>query len=114
MVAAYGVSEAGPAAEAAPELPLLRERFTVRTSLTKGELAQKAGPIELVIARYYMQYWPKQADHSQFAGDNLYLMKTTSHPGQLLFGEADQEAVGSMKKEVKRRLTQGTGESAGS
>jgi hypothetical protein len=114
LVAAYGASEAAPAADAAPELPLLRERFTVRPSLTKGELAQKAGPIELVIAREYMQYWPTQADRSQFVSDNLNLMKTTFHPGQLLFGVSDQEAVGSMKKEVKRRLTQGTGESAGS
>jgi hypothetical protein len=40
LVAAYGVSEVAPAAEAAPELPLLRERFNVRPSLTKGELAQ--------------------------------------------------------------------------
>ncbi len=60
----------------------------------------------------YMQYWPRQADHSRFASDNLYLMKTTFHPGQLLFGQADQEAVGTRKKEVKRRLTKGTRESA--
>jgi hypothetical protein len=56
-VAAYGVSEAAPAAEAAPELPLLQERFNMRPSLTKGILAQRAGPIELVIGRDYMQYW---------------------------------------------------------
>jgi hypothetical protein len=95
LVAAYGVSEAAPAAEAAPELPLLRERFNVRPSLTKRELAQRAGPIELVIGRDYMQYWPRQADRSRTAGDNLYLMKTTFffHSGQLLFGEADREAV---------------------
>ncbi len=60
LVAAYGASEAVPAAEATPELPLLRERFGVRPSLTKGELAQKAGPIELVIARVYRRYWPRQ------------------------------------------------------
>jgi hypothetical protein len=40
-------------------------------------------------------------------------MKTTFHPGQLLFGEANQEAVRFMKKEVKRS-TQRTKESAGS
>ncbi len=57
LVAAYGVSEVAPAVEAAPELPLLRERFNVRPSLTKKELAQRAGPIELVIGRDYMQYW---------------------------------------------------------
>jgi hypothetical protein len=34
LVAAYGVSEAAPATEAASELPLLRERFNVRPSLT--------------------------------------------------------------------------------
>ncbi len=56
----------------------------------------------------------RQADPSRTAGDNLYLMKTTFHPGQLLFGEADQEAVEAMKKEIKRRLTRGAGESAGS
>jgi hypothetical protein len=114
LVAAYGVSEAAPAAEAAPELPLLRERFGVRPTLTKGDLAQKASPIDLVIARDYRQYWPRLTDSSQFAGDNLYLMRTIFHPGQLLFGEAEPEAVGTMKKGVKRRLTQGTGESAGS
>jgi hypothetical protein len=46
LVAAYGVSEAAPAAEAAPELPLLRKRFNVRPSLPMGELAQRAGPID--------------------------------------------------------------------
>jgi hypothetical protein len=112
LVTAYGVSEAAPAADAAPELPLLLERFGVRPTLTKGELAQKASPIELLIAGDYRQYWPMQTDSSQFASDNLYLMRTIFHPGQLLFGEADPEAVGSMKKGVKRRLTQGMGESA--
>ncbi len=38
LVVAYGVSEAAPAAEAAQELPLLRERFNVRPSLTMGDL----------------------------------------------------------------------------
>ncbi len=43
-----------PAAAAAPELPLLRERFiNSRLTLTMGGLAQKEGPIELVIARDY-------------------------------------------------------------
>jgi hypothetical protein len=42
LVAAYGVKEVGPAAAAAPELPLLRERFIkTRPSLTMGGLAQK-------------------------------------------------------------------------
>ncbi len=67
-----------------PKLSLLRERFNVRPSLTKGELAQQAGPIELVIGRDYMQYWPRQADRSRAAGENLYLMKTLFHPRQLL------------------------------
>jgi hypothetical protein len=61
-----------------------------------------------------MQYWPRQANHSRAAGDNLYLMKTLFHPGQLLYGEADQEAAEIMRKEVRRRLTRGAGESAGS
>ncbi len=51
-----------------------------------GDLAQQARPIELVIGRDYMQYWPRVVDRSRTAGDNLYLMKT---PGQLLYGEAD-------------------------
>ncbi len=68
----------------------------------------------MVIARDYKQYWPRLTDSSCFAADDLHLMKTVFHPGQLLFGEADPEAVWTMKKGVKRRLTQGTGESAGS
>jgi hypothetical protein len=111
----YGVREVVSAAAAAPELPLLRERFIkTRPTLTMGGLAQKEGPIELVIARDYRRYWPRLTDSSCFAGNDLHLMKTVFHPGQLLFGEADPEAVGTMKKGVKRRLTQGTGESAGS
>ncbi len=86
----------------------------MKPSLTKGELVQRAGPIELVIARDYMQYWPRQADRSRTASDNLYLMKTSFHPGQLLYGKADREAVEAMKKEIKMRLTRGAGESAGS
>jgi hypothetical protein len=39
LVAAYGVGEAAPAAEEAPELPLLQERFEVRPTLTMGDLA---------------------------------------------------------------------------
>jgi hypothetical protein len=113
LVAAYGVSEVAPAAEAAPELPFLREKFHVKPSLTKGELVQQADPIELVIDRNYIQYWPRQADRSRTASDNLYLMKTSFHPGQLLYGEADREAVEAMKK-IKMRLTRGAGESAGS
>jgi hypothetical protein len=113
LVAAYAVSEAAPAAEAAQELPLLRERFNVRPSLTMGDLAQRAGPIELVIDRDYMQYWPKVVNRSLTAGDNLYLMKTLFHPRQLLYGEADKEAAEAMRKEAKRRLTPGAGESAG-
>jgi hypothetical protein len=112
LVAAYGVGEAAPAAVAAPELPLLRERFGVRPTLIMGDLAQKAGPIDLVIARDYRQYWPRLTDSSHFASDDFHLMKLVL--GQLLFGEAEPEAVGTMKKGVKRRLTQGTGESEGS
>ncbi len=114
LVAAYGVSEAAPAAEAAPELPLLRERFEVRPSLTMGELAQRAGPAKLVIGRDYMQCWPRQVNRSRTAGDNLYLMKALFHPGQLLYGEADREAVETMKKEIiRKRLSREGGESAG-
>jgi hypothetical protein len=61
LVVAYGVSEAAPATEAAQELPLLRKRFNVWPSLTMGDLAQRAGPIELVIGRDYMLYWSTTA-----------------------------------------------------
>jgi hypothetical protein len=107
------LTEAATAAEAAQELPLLWERFNVRPSLTMGDLAQRAGPIELVIDRDYMQNWPKVVNCSLTAGDNLYLMKTLFHPGQLLYGEADKEAAEAMRKEARRRLTPGAGESAG-
>jgi hypothetical protein len=56
LVAAHGVKEVAPAAALAPELPLLRERFKTRPTLTMGGLAQKEGPIELVIARDYWRY----------------------------------------------------------
>jgi hypothetical protein len=57
LVAAYGVKELAPAATAAPELPLLRERFRrSRPALTMGGLSQKEGPVELVIARDYKRY----------------------------------------------------------
>jgi hypothetical protein len=57
LVAAYGVKELAPAAAAAPELPLLRERFRrSRPALTMGGLSQKEGPVELVIARDYKRY----------------------------------------------------------
>jgi hypothetical protein len=115
LVAAYGVKELAPAATAAPELPLLRERFrSSRPVLTMGGLSQKEGPVELVIARDYKRYWPKLIDTSCFAPDKLFLMKTVFHPGQFLCGQADPEAVGTKMRGVKRRLTQGTGESAGS
>jgi hypothetical protein len=38
LVAAYEVSEVALATEATQELPLLRERFNVRPSLTMGDL----------------------------------------------------------------------------
>jgi hypothetical protein len=79
-----------------------------------GDLAQRAGPIELVIGRDYMQYWPRVVDCSRTAGDNLYLRITLFHPGQLLYGEADKEAAEAMRKEARRMLTRGAGGSAGS
>jgi hypothetical protein len=73
-----------------------------------GDLAQRAGPIELVIGRDYMLHWPRVVDRSSTAGDNLYLMKMLFHPGQLLYGEADKEAAEAMRKEATwKRLTQG-------
>jgi hypothetical protein len=79
-----------------------------------GGLSQKEGPVELVIARDYKRYWPRFVDTSRFAADRLHLMKTVFHPGQLLCGEADPEAVRTGMRGVKRRLTLGKGESAGS
>jgi hypothetical protein len=115
LIAAYGVKDLSPAAEAAPELPLLRHRFrNSRPAFTMGVLSQKGGPIELVIAPDYKKHWPKWIDTSCFATDKLFLMKTVFHPGQFLCGQADPEAVGTKMKGVKRRLTLETGESAGS
>jgi hypothetical protein len=115
LIAAYGVRDLAPAAKAAPELPLLRHRFiNSRPALTMGVLSQKEGPIELVIAWDYKKHWPRLLDTSCFAADKLFLMKTVFHPGQLLCGPADLEAVGTKMRGVKRRLTLGTGESAGS
>jgi hypothetical protein len=51
---------------------------------------------------------------SCFDADKLFLLKTTFHPGQFLCGRADPDAVGTKMKGVKRRLTLGKGESAGS
>ncbi len=85
----------------------------MRPSFTIRDLAQQAGPIELVIGRDYMQYWPRVFDRSRTAGDNLYLVKTLFHPGQLLYGKADKEAAKAMRKEARRGLTRGVGESAG-
>jgi hypothetical protein len=79
-----------------------------------GSLSQKEGPVELVIAQDYKRYWPQLVDTSCFAPDKLFLLKAVFHPGQLLCGEADPEAVGTKMRGVKRRLTQGTGKSAGS
>jgi hypothetical protein len=115
LVAVYGVKELAPATTAAPELYLLLERFLrSRPALTMGGLSQKEGPVELVVAQDYKRYWPLLVDTSCFAPDKLYLMKMVFHPGQLLCSEADPEALGTKMRGVKRRLTQGTGESAGS
>jgi hypothetical protein len=46
-----------------------------------GGLAQKEGPIELVIARDYKKHWPRLTDSSCFAADDLHLMKTFSIQG---------------------------------
>jgi hypothetical protein len=79
-----------------------------------GMLAQKEGPIHLLIGRDYRKQWPVAISSSCFDSDRLYLMKSTFHPGQLLYGLADPDAVGTEMKGVKRRLTLGKGESAGS
>jgi hypothetical protein len=115
LIAAYGVRDLATATSAEPELPLLRHRFlNSRPALTMGVLSQKEGPIELVIARDYKKHWPRLIDTSCFATDRLFLMKTVFHPGQFLCSQADPEVVGTKMRGVKRRLTLGTGESAGS
>jgi hypothetical protein len=115
LIAAYGVQDLAPVTAAAPELPLLRHRFPdTRPALAMGILAQKEGPIDLIIARVYRKQWPVPISSSCFDTDRLYLMKTTFHQGQLLYGRADPDAVGTKMKGVKRRLTLGKGESAGS
>jgi hypothetical protein len=115
LIAAYGVRDLAPVAAAAPELPLLRHRFPdTRPALAMGMLAQKEGSIDLIIGRDYRKQWPVAISSSCFDTDRLYLMKTTFHPGQLLYGLADPDAVGTKMKGVNRRLTLGKGESAGS
>ncbi len=114
LIAAYGVRDLAPVAAAAPELPLLRHRFPdTRPALAMGMLAQKEGPIDLIIGRDYRKQWPVAISSSCFDSDRLYLMKSTFHTGQLLYGLADPDAVGTKMKGVKRRLTLGKGESAG-
>jgi hypothetical protein len=109
LIAAYGVKDLAPAAEAAPEPPLLRHRFrNSRPALTMGVLSQKEGPVELVIARDNKKHWPKLVDTSCFATDKLFLMKTVFYPGQFLCGQADPEAAGTKMRGVKRKLTLGT------
>ncbi len=115
LIAVYGVQDLAPVAAAAPELPLLRHRFPdTRRALAMGILAQREGPIDLIIARDYRKQWPVVISSSCFDSDRLYLMKTTFHPGQLLYGRADPDAVGTKMRGVKRKLTLGKGESAGS
>ncbi len=115
LIAAYGVQDLAPFAAAVPELPLLRHRFPdARPAIAMGMLAQKEGPIDLLIARDYRKQWPVAISSTCFDSDRLYLMKTTFYPGQLLYGLADPDAVGTKMKGVKRRLTLGKGESAGS
>ena len=67
LIAAYGVQNLAPFAAAAPELPLLRHRFPgARPALSLGMLAQKEGPIDLVIARDYRKQWPMVISSSCF------------------------------------------------
>ncbi len=115
LIAAYGVQNLAPFTAAAPELPLLRHRFPdARPAVAMGMLAQKEGLIDLVIAQDYRKQWPVAISSSCFDSDKLYLMKTNFYPGQLLYGLADPDAVGTKMKGVKRKLTLGKGESAGS
>ncbi|MFN9905088.1 MAG: hypothetical protein ACK56F_03040, partial [bacterium] len=74
-----------------------------------GLLAQKAGPVDLVIARDYRKQWPTVAFPSCFEADKLYLMRSNFYPGQLLYGLANPDAVGT-----KRKFAPGKGESTGS
>ena len=114
LIAAYGVQNLAPFAAAAPELPLLRHRFPSARTASMGTLAQKAGPIDLVIARDYRKQWPSVTSPSCFEADNLYLMRSNFYPGQLLYGQADPDAVGIKMKGAKRKFAPGKGESAGS
>ncbi len=113
LIAAYGVQDLAPFAAVAPELPLLRQRFQ-RPAITMGMLAQKERPLDLLIARDYRKQWPVAASSSCFDSDKLYLMKSNFYPGQLLYGLADPDAVGTKMRGIKRKLTLGKGESAGS
>jgi hypothetical protein len=50
LVATNGVSEVAPAGEAAQDLPLQRERFNVRPSLTMGDLGSELGKLSWSLA----------------------------------------------------------------
>ena len=45
-----------------------------------GLLAQKEGPIDLVIAQDYRKQWPVAISSSCFEADKLYLMKSNFYP----------------------------------
>ncbi len=67
LIAAYGVKNLAPFAAAPPELPLLRHRFPSARPASMGLLAQKPGPIDLVIARDYRKQWPSPAASRQIS-----------------------------------------------
>ena len=78
LIAAYSVKDLAPAAEVAPELPLLQHRFlNSRPALTMGVLSQKEGPVELVIARDYKKHWPTPIATSCFAADKLSIQDSS-------------------------------------
>ncbi len=91
-------------------LPLLRHRFPdTRPALAMGILAQKEGPVDLIIARDYRRHWPVPISSSCFDADKLFLMKTTFHPGQLLYGRADPDAVGDQDEGGQEEAHPGKG-----
>ncbi len=67
-----------------------------------------------MIARDYRKQWPMAISSSCFDTDKLYLMKSNFYPGQLLYGLADPDAAGTKMRGIKRKLTLGKRESAGS
>jgi hypothetical protein len=78
-------------AGAAPELDLLRHRFSQRPGeLSNTSVAQPAGPIHLVIGKDNPAYMPEVIARSAWCGTDLYVMRNDLFPGEMLYSETEK------------------------